>query len=138
MAVAGFAAGNVMLLSVSVWAGQVDGHGRLRPAPSALVLGADRAAGDRLRRPAVLQHLPLVRCGNRRTNMDVPISLGILLAAGMSLFETIRGGQHAYFDSAVTLLFFLLIGRYLDRARVAARARRPSACWRSAPRRSPC
>ena len=41
----------------------------------------------------------------------------------MSLVETIRGGEHAYFDSAVTLLFFLLIGRYLDqRARGRARS----------------
>ncbi len=55
--------------------------------------------------------------------MDVPISVGILLAAGMSLFETIRGGPHAYFDSAVALLFFLLIGRFLDlRARGRARS----------------
>ena len=55
--------------------------------------------------------------------MDVPISLAVLLAGGMSLFETIQGGAHAYFDSAVTLLFFLLIGRYLDRrARGQARS----------------
>ena len=55
--------------------------------------------------------------------MDVPITLGVLLASGMSLVETIRGGEHAYFDSAITLLFFLLIGRYLDsRARGRARS----------------
>ena len=55
--------------------------------------------------------------------MDVPISLAVILAPGMSLVETIRGGPHAYFDSAITLLFFLLIGRYLDqRARGSARS----------------
>jgi Cu2+-exporting ATPase len=32
----------------------------------------------------------------------------------MSLFETINHGEHIYFDSAVMLMFFLLIGRYLD------------------------
>ncbi len=59
----------------------------------------------------------------RRTNMDVPISLGVLLVTGMSLAETINGGDHTYFDSAVTLLFFLLVGRVLDhRARGQARA----------------
>jgi Cu2+-exporting ATPase len=58
-----------------------------------------------------------------RTNMDVPISIGVILAAAASLWETIGSGQHAYFDSAVTLLFFLLVGRYLDtRARGRARA----------------
>ena len=59
----------------------------------------------------------------RRTNMDVPISLGVLLVTGMSLAETIGGGAHTYFDSAITLLFFLLVGRVLDhRARGQARA----------------
>jgi len=40
--------------------------------------------------------------------------LAILLAAGMSLFETISHGDHAYFDAALSLTFFLLAGRYLD------------------------
>ena len=55
--------------------------------------------------------------------MDVPISLAILLAAGMSLFETLQGGHHAYFDAALSLTFFLLIGRYMDhQTRSAARS----------------
>ncbi len=55
--------------------------------------------------------------------MDVPISIGVMLATGMSLYETITGGAHTYFDSSAMLLFFLLIGRYLDlRARGQARS----------------
>src|SRR5947209_2056262 len=49
-------------------------------------------------------------------NMDVPISLGILLALTMSVVETVNHAAHAYFDSAITLMFFLLIGRYCDLA----------------------
>jgi Cu2+-exporting ATPase len=48
--------------------------------------------------------------------MDVPISLGVVLALGMSVVETLDHATHAYFDSAVMLLFFLLCGRYLDQA----------------------
>jgi len=48
--------------------------------------------------------------------MDVPITLGILLTLGMSVVETLSHGRDAYFDSAVTLIFLLLIGRYLDQA----------------------
>ena len=54
VAVAGFAASNVMLLAVAVWAGQFYGMGDGDRGLPALVRGADRAAGDRLCRPAVL------------------------------------------------------------------------------------
>ncbi|MBI2254654.1 MAG: cadmium-translocating P-type ATPase [Proteobacteria bacterium] len=118
LAVAGFAAGNIMLLSVSVW------------------LGADPWTRDLLHWVSAMIAIPAIAYAGRpffasawnalkarRTNMDVPISLAIILAPSLSLHETFTGGQHAYFDSAVTLLFFLLIGRFLDtRARRAARA----------------
>ena len=121
VAVAGFAAANIMLLSVSVWAGET---GEMGPATrdllhwiSALIaLPAVAFAG----RPFFNSALAALRAG--RTNMDVPISLGVLLATGMSLVATLRSGAEAYFDSAVTLLFFLLIGRYLER-RARGRAR---------------
>jgi len=49
-----------------------------------------------------------------RTNMDVPISVALLMAMGMSVFEILRDGAYVYFDSGTMLLFLLLIGRYLD------------------------
>lgn len=113
LAVAGFAAMNIMLLSVSVWSGNVSDIGDetrdLFHWLSALIaLPAAAYAG-----------LPFFRNAwralrNRAMTMDVPISLGILLALGMSIFETIHSAEHAYFDSAVMLLFFLLLGRVLD------------------------
>ncbi len=122
LAVAGFAAANVMLLSVGVWAGAFEGmnestRGLLHWFSALIALPAILYAG----RPFFRSALGAISKG--RSNMDLPISLAVLLAGGMSLFETIRGGEHAYFDSAVTLLFFLLIGRYLDRrARGQARS----------------
>jgi Cu2+-exporting ATPase len=51
---------------------------------------------------------------HRRTNMDVPISIGVVLTTALSLHETFVRGPHAYFDGVVMLLFFLLTGRWLD------------------------
>ncbi|HBK04992.1 MAG TPA: cadmium-translocating P-type ATPase [Acetobacteraceae bacterium] len=125
LAVAGFAAGNVMLISIGIWAGQGHVTDPIGPATMALLhwvsaliaMPAIAYAG----RPFFASALAALR--QRRTNMDVPISLGVLLVTGMSLMETINGNDHTYFDSAVTLLFFLLVGRVLDhRARGQARA----------------
>ena len=122
LAVAGFAASNVMLLSVSIWAGHVEGMGAatrdlLHWVSALIALPAIAYAG----RPFFRSALDALGAG--RTNMDVPISIGVLLAAGMSLVETLSSGPHAYFDSAIALLFFLLVGRYLDlRARGRARS----------------
>jgi len=115
LAVAGFAAMNVMLLSVSIWAGA---GGRTDAATrdlfhwlSALIaLPASAYAG----RPFFQSAWRALKA--RSVNMDVPISLGLVLALGLSLFETAHGGAHAYFDSALMLMFFLLLGRTLEAA----------------------
>ena len=117
MAVAGFAAGNVMLLSVSVWSGADAATRDLFHWLSALIaLPAIAYAGRPFFRSAI-------RALSGSLNMDVPIAIGVTLAAAMSLYETATGGPHAYFDAAITLLFFLLVGRYLDhRMRDVARS----------------
>jgi len=122
MAVAGFAAANIMLLSVSVWAGlaqdmQPTTRAMMHWLSALIALPAVAYAGM----PFFESAADALRA--RALNMDVPISLAVLLATGMSVAETMRGADHAYFDSAVALLFFLLIGRFLEqRARGRARS----------------
>ncbi|WP_066525331.1 MULTISPECIES: heavy metal translocating P-type ATPase [Alphaproteobacteria] len=109
LGVAGFGMMNIMLLSVSVWSG-ADGATRalFHWLSAAIALPVVAYAG----RPFFDSAWMALR--HRRTNMDVPISIGVILATAMSLYETVTGGAHAFFDSAVMLLFFLLAGRALD------------------------
>jgi Cu2+-exporting ATPase len=115
LAVAGFAAMNIMLLSVSVWSGAISDMGQetrdfFHWLSALIALPAAAYAGQ----PFFQSALRAIRA--RQLNMDVPISVGVLLALAMSLVETANHAENAYFDSAVMLLFFLLCGRYLERA----------------------
>ncbi len=109
LGVAAFACMNVMLMSVSVWSG-ADGTMRsLFHWVSALIgVPAIVYAG----RPFFASALKVLRHG--KTNMDVPISIGVSIATGLSFYETLTGGEEAWFDGVLMLLMFLLAGRVLD------------------------
>ena len=113
LGVAAFGAMNVMLLSISLWAGaDTDANSATRDLfhwlsalvalPCAAYAGLPffESAGKALRA--------------RSLNMDVPIALGIVLTLGMSVVQTAAHKRLAYFDSALMLLMFLLAGRFLD------------------------
>lgn len=109
LAVSAFAAMNIMLISVSVWSGADGATREMFHWISALIaLPAVAYAGQPFFKSAwgALKH--------GRTNMDVPISIGVIIACCLSLYEVIVGGEHAWFDSALMLLAFLLAGRVLD------------------------
>ena len=121
VAVAGFAAMNIMLLSIAVWSGE---GGDMDPALAGLFrwLSALIALPTVVYAGAPFFTSAYAALRGRRLNMDVPISLAIILATGMSLYQTMLNTEQVYFDAAVTLLFFLLVGRYLDETlRVRAR-----------------
>jgi Cu2+-exporting ATPase len=124
LAVAGFAAMNIMMFSVPVWSGDGEmGEGTrtlLHWISALIAIPASLYAAQPFFRSA-WRALAV-----RRANMDVPISLAVVLTLGISITETLRQGAHAYFDGITMLLFFLLVGRYLDhrlreQARSAAR-----------------
>lgn len=117
MAVAGFGSANIMLLSVSSWSGAEGATRDLFHMISGFIaVPVVMFSGQ----PFFQSALSALK--NRSVNMDVPISLAVLLSLGMSIFETFNGAKDVYFDAAVMLLFFLLIGRYLDQL-MRARAR---------------
>ncbi|MET4373714.1 cation-translocating P-type ATPase [Bradyrhizobium sp. LB12.1] len=113
LGVAAFATMNVMMLSIPVWSGNVsdmlpEQRDFFHWLSALIALPAVAYAGQPFFRSAWRA------LSNKTTNMDVPISIGVCLALGMSVVETVRHAEHAYFDAAIMLLTFLLVGRFLD------------------------
>jgi Cu2+-exporting ATPase len=122
MAVAGFGAMNAMMFSVPLWAGLFGQE--LGPGARTLMMWMSGAVGAPC---AIFAGLPFFQSAWRslrsgRANMDVPISVGVILTLAISVSETLLHGRDAYFDAAVSLLFLLLVGRWLDH-QLRARAR---------------
>lgn len=112
--VSGIASMSIMMISLGIWGGIWDGSlehsvkaffhiiSTLIAVPAVVYSG----------RPFFYSAYEALRA--RRSNMNVPISLAIIVATGISIHETIIQGQYTYYDAAISLIFFLLIGRYLE------------------------
>jgi Cu2+-exporting ATPase len=113
LAVAGFGAGNVMMFSIVLW---FSNKGNIGVATrdffhffsSLIALPVIIYSA----RPFFSSAFKAIK--SRSVNMDLAISIAIFLASFVSLIESFRSAFDVYFDSAVMLVFFLLIGRYLD------------------------
>jgi P-type Cu2+ transporter len=115
LGVAAFATMNVMMLSIPVWSGNgsdmiPEQRDFFHWLSALIALPAAAYAGQPFFRSA----FRALRTGN--VNMDVPIGIGVILALAMSVVETINHAEHTYFDAAIMLLTFLLVGRYLDQS----------------------
>jgi Cu2+-exporting ATPase len=123
MAVAGFGTVFVMGLTDAIWYGGEDMNAATRNLFFWLAAAVSVPVTLYASQPFFLSAWRVLTKGH--TNMDVPISLAIVLSLGLSISETLQHHQNTYFDAAVMLAFLLLIGRYLDfllrdRARSAA------------------
>jgi len=108
----GFAMMNLALISIALYSGADDGQfrnffhwmGCALATPTLLYAGYPfyKGAWSGLR--------------NARMNMDLPITIGLLVTYSYSLYVTLSGGDigEVYFDTVTNLIFVILIGRYLE------------------------
>ncbi len=114
IAIAGFATVQLMMIVMGIWFANLDNSMEAQTRSLLHLISMLVAI------PSIAYSgLPFYRSAfeairNKRSNMDVPITIGIIATTLISISEYIRGGVDTYFDSAVMLIFALLIGRYLD------------------------
>ena len=113
LGVAGFCAGNVMMMSVSLYTGYFSGIGKEYELLFEIVSGL-------LSLPAVFYSAIPFWQGARRAlksrqpNMDFLIAAGILITFIYSILMLVLQSGEPYFDSCTMIIFFLLIGRTLE------------------------
>jgi Cu2+-exporting ATPase len=112
LGVAGAIAGNVMLMALALYSGALS--------------GMDAEYAQFFRWGSLLLSLPAVTyCASvffrgawasvrtRTPNMDLPIAIGISAGFALGAFNTWTSRGEIYFDTITTLIFLLLVGRWL-------------------------
>jgi len=121
IAVAGAVAGNVMLIAFALYGGEFH--------------GISDQFEQLFRWLSLILALPSVGwCASvfyrgawgalktRTLHMDLPIAIGILAGFFQGALNTVRGSGEIYFDSVTALVFFLLVGRFVQRRQQRAAA----------------
>jgi Cu2+-exporting ATPase len=117
LAVAGVCAGNTMMLAVSLYQGLFTG---IESKYSLFFQWVSFV----LTIPAIFYSaVPFYRAawGGLKLKMlhiDLPISLGIVTGFIASFVNTVIGSPHVYYDTICTLIFVMLVGRWLQRKSV--------------------
>lgn len=123
LAFAGFAAMNLMWVSIALYAGADQGEFR----------GLFHWVGALLATPTLIYSAGPFFVGawrglrHWRLDMDLPIAIGATITYGYSLAVTLSGQGAVYWDTLVNFVFVILLGRYLEaisrRAAVSATQR---------------
>ncbi|TLS68543.1 heavy metal translocating P-type ATPase [Mariprofundus erugo] len=110
---AGFGAMNIMWISIALYAGAFSGI-------SSEYRDFFHWVSCAIATPVLLYSGgPILLAGWRglvrlRPGMDLPVAIGAVTTYGYSLLQTLQQGEHVYFDTVVSFLFVILIGRYLE------------------------
>jgi Cu2+-exporting ATPase len=113
LAVAGFGSMQVMMFAVPLYFGEAT--------------GMDATMREYMRLVSMLVSIPValysgwpfyqgawIALRSRSVSMDVPVSIGIVLAFIASVWHALTGQGEVYFDSVTMFVFFLSLGRYIE------------------------
>jgi len=113
MGFAGFGAMNIMWISIALYAGSFSGisiedRHFFQWVSCAIATPVLLYSGG----PILVSAFRGLRRG--LLGMDLPIAIGAIVTYAYSLAQTAMQGEHVYFDTVVSFLFVILIGRYLE------------------------
>ncbi|MFM9956820.1 MAG: heavy metal translocating P-type ATPase [Phycisphaerales bacterium] len=115
--VAGAIMGNVMLLTLALFASDAESAAAAMD-PAMLSFFRRLAMGFSLVSLAwpgsVFFKGAWAALRTRTASMDVPIAIGLTLGAGWGCVNAVRGVGSVYFDTITTLVFLLLLGRWIQ------------------------
>ena len=106
--VAGACAMNIMLYSLGIYAG-AEGHFSLIFSHLSLLLSLPVMTYSAW--PFYKSAFAALK--NKNVNLDVPLSFALIAGFSLSIFYTLKNSPLNYFDSISTLVFLILLSRYL-------------------------